>query len=252
MQTVTQIPATEPAFHADDAEQVAGYRTVSALAIISLVFGLASPLCFAWPLMMAIPIFGTAISIVALLRIAASDGALAGRWAATAGLALCLICGAAAVSRNAVSRFIRTRQAEEVGRNWIGLLLADDAEQAFHFTVTGNRREPPPEPGMPAPTETPYEQFALSPIVPTLAAAGRDADIRYVETLSYEPQARRQFLIQQKFVVTPKAAAEGTPRDPVEVHLTLQRSQLMGEPQSRWLVANFEVPQAAAEADHVH
>jgi len=252
VETATQLPTSEPAFHADDTEQVADYRTVSALAIVSLLFGLASPLCFAWPLLMAIPLFGAAISIIALRRIDASDGALAGRWAATIGLVLCVVSGTAAVSRDLVTRYIRTQQADELAREWIELLLAGDTEEAFRLTVAGNRREPPaPEPGIPAPTQTPFEQFREQPIISELATAGADAEIQPAEVLAYEPQPRRQFIVQQKFLVAPRHAA-GTHRHPIEAIVTLQRSQLIGDRQPRWLVLSYEAPQAAGEAAHVH
>ena len=44
MATGTSPTVTSPAFHANDPEQTTDYRTLSVLAIISLVFGLAAPL----------------------------------------------------------------------------------------------------------------------------------------------------------------------------------------------------------------
>jgi hypothetical protein len=253
VETGTRLPTSEPAFHADDTLQVAEYRTVSALAIVSLMFGLASPLCFAWPLLMAIPLIGAVISIIALVRIDASEGALAGRWAATAGLALCVVSGTAAVSRDLVTRYVRTRQAEELAREWIELLLAGNTEDAFRLTVAGNRRQSPmPEPGMPPPTATPYELFLDDPVVSALVAAGTDSKIRSVKVLAYDPQPHRQYFVQQKFLIAPPASADAARQPPIEVVLTLQRSQLGGERQPRWLVVSHEAPQATDEAAHVH
>jgi hypothetical protein len=253
VETGTESSTSEPAFHADDADEVAEYRNVSALAIVGLVFGLMSPLCFASPLFMAIPLFGVAISVLALRRIAASDGALVGRWAAIAGLVLAVLSASAAISREQIISTIRTRQAAALGRDWLELLLQGDTEKAFRLTVAGNRRSPqPPEPMAPAPTKTPYDEFLEHPIIPQLAAAGANSQVRYLETLSFEPQARRQFLITQRFVVTPDQTAADGHAHPIEVSLTLQRSQLATERQSRWLVANYNSPQSAAEADHVH
>ncbi len=237
VETDTRLPAAEPAFHADDTLEVADYRTVSALAIVSLLFGLASPLCIAWPLFMAIALVGAALSAIAIARIDASDGALAGRWAATAGLVLCVLSGTGAVSHDLVMRTIRSSQAEAFGGEWIELLLAGNTEEAFQLTVAANRHLPPREPGTPAPTETPYDHFLESPIVTELTAAGGDFDIRLEETLSYERQPRRQFVIQQKFNVVPRGEAAEQKRN--EVVLTLQRSRLAGERLSRWLVVSY-------------
>lgn len=251
LKTSTRLPAPEPAFHADDTEQVAGYRTVSALAIVSLLFGLAAPLCFAWSLLMVIPLFGAVISLVAIRRIDTSDGALAGRWAATAGLLLCVASGTAVVSRNLATRYARTRQAEVFGRDWIELLLTGDKEKAFRMTVDASRRAPPvPNPGLPTPTKTPWELFLESPVVTQLADAGADSDIQFVDTLRYEQHPIRQFIIQQKFLVVLRNTAAATHAHPIEVLLTLQRSRLNRESQQRWLVSNFEVPPATDEAAH--
>ena len=253
VETVTRLPASAPAFHADDTEPVAEYRSVSALAIASLVFGMASPLCLAWPLLLVIPLVGTAISIFALRRIDTSDGALAGRWAATAALALCVFSGTAAVTRDLGTRYIRTWQAEKLGREWIELLLAGETEKAFQLTVAGNRREPPiVEPGMPAPTETPYELFLDDPVVSALTKAGERSEIQRAETLIYEPQPRRQFIIQQEFAIAPRASADQSPQHPIEAILTLQRSHLAGERQPRWLVRTYEASPQNHEAAHVH
>src|SRR5688572_8269686 len=95
VETASEFSATQvPAIHAEDLDQVANYRSMSGLAIVSLLLGLLAPVCFAAPVFLAIPLFGTALSLFALRRIAASEGALAGKWAATAGLALCVVSAA--------------------------------------------------------------------------------------------------------------------------------------------------------------
>jgi hypothetical protein len=175
MSTGTELPTYGTAFHADDTDEVVGYRTVSALAVVGMIIGLASPLCLAWPLLYWIPLLGAVICILAMRRIEASDGAVTGRGMATLGLVLCVLCGAAAVSRSLVTRTIRTAQAEDFGRDWIELLLAGDNEKAFRLTVEGNRREvAPPEPGATAPTQNPDEQFLENPLDTGMAAAGAD------------------------------------------------------------------------------
>ena len=43
MATGTSRPVSAPVFHGDDPEQITDYRTLSVLAIISLVIGLIAP-----------------------------------------------------------------------------------------------------------------------------------------------------------------------------------------------------------------
>src|SRR6476620_3954579 len=116
MATSTSTTTTpSPVFHGDDPEQTTEYRTLSVLAIISLVMGLAAPLAVAAPFLLAIPLFGIAVSLVALRRIAVSGGVLAGRWAATLGLVLCVASAVLPISHDMIQRAIRVHQAETFG-----------------------------------------------------------------------------------------------------------------------------------------
>jgi hypothetical protein len=242
-----QVPSQQPAFHADDLEQIASYRNLSGLAVVSLLFGLAAPLSFMFPLLLAIPIFGTAVSLVALRRIANSEGVLAGRWAAIVGLALCLASGFATVSYAQVKRWMYVRQAEDLARHWIELVSSEQLDQAFKLTVAGNRPLTPPGPGEPPPTKTPFEEFSQHPLVQQLTSAGENSTVRYAKTLYYEPRPAHQCLVQQRFEITPAATpstAATTDRRtafvPVVADLSLQLSQLAGEAQLRWLVAAYQ------------
>src|SRR3954470_14191493 len=124
MATGTSTSGPSSAFHADDLEQASGYRTLSVPAIIGLVLGLASPLCFGAPLLFVIPIAGVALSLFALVRIGASDGALAGWWPAAAGLALSTAMWVAPSARGYVLKRVRTEQATEFATSWLHLVTA--------------------------------------------------------------------------------------------------------------------------------
>jgi hypothetical protein len=245
----TTSPATiaGPAFHSDDPPEVSEYRTMSALAIVAFVFGLASPLCFWAPLLMGIPLFGAALAIVALRRIAASDGAMAGRGLALVALAICLVSATASISHDRVTRHLRSNHAEELARRWIGLLLAGKTQEAFQLTVDGTRPSAPPGPGMPPPTETPLESFTKNPLVQSLNSAGSDADVQFDGMLSYSPISSGQMVLQQKYSITQNAATGSQSGSPIEVILSVQRSRLAGEKSLRWLIYSFRNANAPAE-----
>jgi hypothetical protein len=132
-------------------------------------------------------------------------------------------------------------------------VLAGELEHAFRLTMAGNRREPPPEPGMGPPKANPWEEFRGNPMIQALAAAGTGAEVRLVETVGYLPQPRRQYYVRQMFHIEPdRPTTNGEPRQAFDVLLTMQRTQLAGETQMRWLVASHELPDAAAHADHAH
>ena len=113
-----------PAFHSDDPEQISGYRTLSVLAIVSLVFGLVSPLALAGPFLIAIPLFGIGVALLALRRIAVSGGVLAGAGRRRSGHVLCVASVFAPFSRDLTFRLIRLNEAEAFGRHWIALVTS--------------------------------------------------------------------------------------------------------------------------------
>ncbi len=217
---------------------------MSALAVVSLVFGLISPVCVAHPFFMVIPLVGAATAIVAIQRIAASEGALAGRWAAIAGLALCVTSALATMSYGGVTRILRTNQAKAFAQNWLDLLAAGKTEQAFRLTVDSIRRPAAATPHEPEPKTDPFDEFTKNALIQSITAAGADARVQYVETVDYQPIGRRQYFVTQQFTVTPAATAN---RGLIEVLLTLQRSSVEGETQMRWLVGSYEAPGATAD-----
>jgi hypothetical protein len=231
--------AAEPAFHSDDPPEISEYRTMSALAIVSLLFGLAAPLCFWAPLLMAIPLVGAALALIALRRIAVRDGALTGRGVALTALALCLFSAAASISHDRVTRHLFSNQAEELARQWIELLLNGKTQVAFGLTVDGTRPPAPPGPGEPAPKETPIQAFTNAPSVQALVAAGPDSTVRFERTLSYSPLSSGQVVIEQEYSVNPGASANSQPNNVIRVALNLQRSRLAGETNLHWLVLSF-------------
>jgi hypothetical protein len=250
VETATGPTAPAPAFHSDDVDQVADYRSISALAIVSLVIGLISPLCVLSPPFLVLALCGAAISLIALRRIALSDGRLAGRWAATMGLALCIASGVCAVTRNATVRYIRSGQAEEFAQNWLATLISNDTDRAFKLTMEGARPLPPAEPGMPPPETTPYEEFLKNDLVKSLLAAGKDAKIEFVETLDFTRQSQHDFFVLQRFRITPRSeSAEAGAGGPIEVNLSVQRSRFRGGSSFHWLITRYE-PAAANTHEH--
>jgi hypothetical protein len=238
MATGTSSRAPSPAFHTVDLEQATEYRSFSVSAIIAVVLGLASPLCFGAPLLSLIPIAGIAVSIFALRRIAASDGALAGRWAAVMGLILSAALVVAPVSRGLVLRSMRSQQSREFATSWLTLVTSGHSDEAFRLTLDSTRGSAPVEPGEKAAPENPKDRFLGQPQVKALAAAGADAEIRFAGTLAYDPERFPLVYVRQKFQVVPKATNSDV--HPVDVALTLQRARLPKEGRSRWIVWSID------------
>jgi hypothetical protein len=234
MATGTSSRTSSPAFHTDDLEETTEYRSLSVLALLGLLFGLASPLCFGAPLLMAIPIAGAAISVLALQRIAASNGALAGRWAAIVGLFLCVAIGIAPFTREYVIRAYREQQAKDFSQEWLKLVVEGKTEDAFRLTIDATRGPAPAPPGEKATPTNPYDTFLGLPLVKAMKAAGPDAEIRCVGTLKYDPRSFHQVFVRQKFEIVPRASNSDS--KPFDVFLVTQRARLPSEGRSRWLM----------------
>ncbi len=245
-----------PAFHSDDPEQIGGYRTLSALAIVSLVFGIVSPVALAGSFLLAIPLFGIGVALLALRRIAVSGGVLTGSSAATIGLVLCVASVFAPFSRDLTFRLIRLNEAEAFGRNWIALVTSGRSEPAFHLTIDGVRPPPRPEAGAkpgpgsppPPPQKDPYQTFLEQPVIKALAAAGATAEIHPGRILSYDPQSYRRVTIRQLFAVGPASATPTASSQSVQTIVSLQRGQMPGEAMSRWLVSGCEEAKTAPDS----
>jgi hypothetical protein len=247
MATSTSPAASSPVFHGDDPEQVTEYRTLSVLAIISLIMGLAAPLAIAAPFLLAIPLFGIAVSLVALRRIQVSGGALAGRWLATIGLVLCVASAVLPVSHDLIQRAIRVHEAEKFGRDWVAMVTSGNLKQAFLLTVDATRPAPPPEPNTP-PKASPYEAFIAQPLIKALQAAGANADIRIRDTVDYQAVTYRSITVRQLYSVSPAAASASASGQPIEFVLSVQRATVPHESMSRWLVTSYASPKTATDS----
>jgi hypothetical protein len=246
MATGTTHTVSSPVFHGDDPEQTTEYRTLSVLAIISLIMGLAAPLAVAAPFLLAIPLFGIAVSLVALRRIAVSGGVLAGRWAATIGLVLCIASAVLPISHDMIQRAIRVHQAETFGRDWVAMITAGKSKEAFRLTSEGSRPVTPDEPNAP-PKAPPYETFIDQPVIKALQAVGPNADIRIRDTVDYQAATYRSITVRQLYSVSPAASA-GSSSQPIEFVLTVQRATLPRESMSRWLITGYALPNAAGDS----
>jgi hypothetical protein len=231
-------------FHADDVESLDNYRSLSVLALVTLVVGLASPLAFTAPIALAIPLLGIALALVALRRIATSEGLLAGRGLAIIGLAFSIASLLAVLSFGQATRFLLVRQAEEFARGWLETVLSGDTRRAFSLTTRGAQPDlPVDQPG--TAQQNPYDGFMDHPAIKQLLEVGPRGSVQLESTTSYDRRAHGQCWINQRYLVSPASGSTskqvGQPaRTPFHVELLLQRGRLPNESQSRWLVVSYQ------------
>ncbi|MDZ4821308.1 MAG: hypothetical protein SGJ20_20290 [Planctomycetota bacterium] len=121
------------------------YRAVSLLALATLFLGVASALAFTHPIFIAVPVIALAIGTAALVRIAASEGALFGRKAAIVGLCLAVLFGFTAASR-VLSRDIWLKhRASVLTDHYMELLRTGKGREAQQLQMAEEVRLDPAE-----------------------------------------------------------------------------------------------------------
>jgi len=231
----------------DEASQVAGYQSLSALAILGLLLGFAAPLALFGKLLLIVPLAGAGISLAALRRIAVSEGALVGRSIAILGLIFSVAWGIGVVSHGAVTRQLREPQAVAAARHWIQLLLHGDARTAYQITYGG----PPPDPDQAqdfGPEGNPFDRFRKMAEVEALLGAGPDASIRDDGTVRYGAQGDGEFYVRRRFTVTPRSTSgvePGVHSQPVGLLLQMHRTAPLRTYLKSWQVMPIEEDNAA-------
>ena len=225
MATGTSSRASSPAFHADDPEQTIEYRSLSVPAIIGLAVRLGVAAVFRCAAAAAdSDRRGSRFRFSRCGESPPANGALAGRWAAIAGLdSVCRDGGRAHRAARYVIRTMRSQQSQDFATDWLqndgcwprragvspdGRFRArprsrrpgskDDARQAPYDTVHGL-----------AARESAVRRLGQ---MPTSASSARSITTH---------KSFQHVFVRQKFEVTP--AATNGDAHPVDVTLTMQR-----------------------------
>ena len=110
------------------------YQAVSALAVASLIAGVASATALVGVALWIVPVVGILLSWLALIRIGRSAGLLTGRPLALAGLGLAVCFGAAAITDHLQAKRLAARDAQYVASQWFEALAQGKPEVADQWT----------------------------------------------------------------------------------------------------------------------
>ena len=133
---------TDEGYVSDDVQAIAEYRSVSVLAVLAAVLGVASASAIVTSSLLLIPLLGIIISLFALWRIAHSDGQQVGRTLALVGLALSLAFGSGVYVRGMMLSRLLGAEAQDWALQWCDLVLDDQLITALELTVAPNSRRP--------------------------------------------------------------------------------------------------------------
>ncbi|MBN2296283.1 MAG: hypothetical protein JXM70_27885 [Pirellulales bacterium] len=169
-----------------EAEACEQYHSVSGLALFGLILGLLSPLALTGPSGWLVPAVAIVICLAALVRIRIKAEAMIGRKAAVFGLLLAVLCGTAAVSQWLANRWMVERQARGIATAWFDLLADDQPLKAHQLSLVPGERKPLDGTLLHIYQRGPkrreeLDQFLSEPLVRTILALGKKADIRYYD-----------------------------------------------------------------------
>jgi len=120
-----------------------GYRPLSGWAMGALGVGLAAPLAFTNWFFWCVPVAGVVTAAVALGKIRRAETPLLGRKAALFGLALSLVCGAAAPARYFARNMWLAARAERLADLWFQRLREGQPQQARDLMLHITPKHPP-------------------------------------------------------------------------------------------------------------
>jgi hypothetical protein len=126
------------------------YQSLSPLAALALVLGLASPAALIAPILLIVPAAAIGAGLLALAKIRNSDGVLSGAAFARWGIALGLACAAAALVRGPVRDALLRRQMASAASQWFTLLAGQQIEESLQLlggAATQSLGPPAPAPG---------------------------------------------------------------------------------------------------------
>jgi hypothetical protein len=182
---MSELSATSDHVDSDGFDPSQEYRPVSTLAVVGLLAGLASVLAFAHPLLWAVPALGTLFSACALHQIAVAVPPRVGRKAALIGLALSLLCGTTAVTRQVLFRWQLRAETLQAGKQWFEALREGDPYKAHQFTLGQGKRLEAGEDLVVRYSEPnarkDLEEYLEKPAIRLLLSLGPHAQVRYYE-----------------------------------------------------------------------
>ena len=124
----------------ESSEQGLEYRSISRLAMFSLLLGLVCPLALVHPLAWAIPCITIPISWAALRRISHPQAMLTGKTAAVLGMLIAVLFLAWAPVRHIIHIQLYTNQAKQFSDTWLELVRENHIQEAHRWMLPFHRR----------------------------------------------------------------------------------------------------------------
>lgn len=218
----------------EEADEFAGFRPVSGLAVAALLAGCSSALVLFTSLAAMLPLVAMLLAAVALVDLARSEGRRVGRGVALAGLALAIGFAAQAAGGFVVDRWIGGRRAAATAVAWIDAVR--EARIGDAVSLCGPLALPPTDrdPSQPAPTEA--ERAAAFQSLPAVAAVQACG-----EASRPKVSVRKDAADAAVWIAGVELTACGRPGEVVRLRVEPRAATRGREPVERWLVTGFEL-----------
>ena len=222
----------------DDVQAVAEYRSVSLLAVVAAVLGVASLSAIFSTGLIVIGMVAVIVSLIALRRIATSDGQLVGRTAALTGLALALTVAAGVVVHARVVSGMLSKEASKWGVDWCQLLMDGEIITAAELKNPATMRRPFDDAlaDYYATNEGAMgqlEKFKENDVVQLLTSAPEGSRVEPVKLLDSRRDVQSGYVVVQEFKLIQPG---GEP--PVVFRLELRRQKVGKLGGGAWFVSN--------------
>ncbi len=198
------------------------YRSVSRLALLSLLLGLLSIVTLLHPLLLIVPVATVIIAVLALRNIAASQDELMGRKLAIVGLMFGLFFAGFAPSRRIIDRQLAYADAQQFGEHWLQMIGEGRLYEAFELHLPPQERQPPGSdlqryygelPSVPImPPMTPEEEmsgkyqppnrirrFYATPVVVPIVLHAADGQFKFERNLRLERESSTDVIVSQLY-----------------------------------------------------
>ena len=224
----------------EEREQIGGYRRFNAVAMLSLLLGLASAVALLAPNAWIVPILAVGFGMIGLWLARRNDD-MGGALPAWIGIALALFFLSWAASRLYFQRQVIYSEAEAVARMWFNLVASGEDEMAHQAMLHPTARQPSGSSVDAYYSKDEKATIDKDTIFGRLPAshffeAGTDTKVTLVENVTQDVDLTYAVLIRQIYRITPPG------KEPVDALMSFTRSHKEDLGRATWIVANIEDP----------
>jgi hypothetical protein len=212
------LTSDKPSSSAAAPEPLPQYRTVSTLAVLALLLGLASPLTLATPLLLAASVIAIVVSGLALRQIAANREIYSGQ-----SLALCgLFLGVLFLAYTPVRLWLRyerlNSKAEQLAEEFLNRLQAGKYFEAQQLARLKFVLPKPGEQTSGRLTDADFDEFKATSWMKNIAAINHQFTYR-LDGLEPMPRFKDGDVLVMRYMIVPAAGIKKKPF-PLWIHVT--------------------------------